>query len=64
MMIARRMFAALNTQNKVQEVVVELGLHREKSQFKPIEEEEIDDFPRLSQETLSSEITFGSFQLK
>ena len=64
MKIARRMFAAFNNQNKVQEVVVELGLHREKSQFKPIEEEEIGDFPRLSQETLSSEITFGSFQLK
>ena len=62
-LVAKRMFAARNSENKLQETVVNLGLHR-KSQFKDISDSELDDFPILSLETLSSEITFGSFQLK
>lgn len=64
MQIANRMIAARDNENKLQEIVDEFGLHRQKSQFKQIEDVELDEFPRLSHETLSSEITFGSFQLK
>ena len=57
------MFGAQNRKNELQEIVVDLGLHR-KSQFKDIDVSEIIDFPNLTLETLSGEITFGSFQLK
>jgi hypothetical protein len=62
MQIANRMIAARDNENKLQKIVDEFGLHRQKSQFKQIEDAEFDECSRLSHETLSSEITFGSFQ--
>ena len=62
-LIAHRMFGAQSRKNELQEIVADLGLHR-KSQFKDIDVSEIIDFPKLTLETLSAEITFGSFQLK
>ena len=63
MNIANKMFANRNRSNETREIVESHGLHR-KSQFEDIEEKEFADFPKLSLETLKSEIAFGSFQLK
>jgi hypothetical protein len=62
--IARRMFTNRDKQNELQTLVEKYGLQR-KSQFKTITDQtELDDFPNLSRETLTSDITYGSFQLK
>ena len=62
-LIAHRMFDARLNENKLQKIVIDHGLHR-KSQFKDLGGTERDDFPILSLEKLSGEVTFGSFQLK
>lgn len=63
MIIANKMFANRNRSNETRDIVESHGLHR-KSQFDDVEEKEFADFPKLSLETLKSEIAFGSFQLK
>lgn len=62
--MARTMLANLSKPNELQTIVEEFGLHR-KSQFTMMTDpSELDDFPKLSLETLTIDITYGSFQLK
>lgn len=62
--IARRMYDNRNKPNELQDIVEKYGLHR-KSQFITIADQaQLDDFPKLSLETLTCDITYGSFQLK
>jgi len=50
--------------NKHQDIVEKYGL-QSKSQFITIAEQaQLDDIPKLSLETLTCNITYGSFQLK
>jgi len=62
--IAPRMYNYRIKTNKHQDIVEKYGL-QSKSQFITIAEQaQLDDIPKLSLETLTCNITYGSFQLK